>query len=270
MYFVYRADREAMCEGAARAVDAGYRCIYAKVGIEPAEDIAVVSALREAIGQRAQLRVDANESWSPGMAVRMIRELAHYRLEFVEQPVLADDVEGMAALRRRVSTPICADQAARTPAAVLDVVRHQAADVVSVCLGDAGGILAAMRSASIAEAAGIPVFIHSNIELGIATAAHVHLAAAIPNCHYASQTELQFLDGDVLADEDMRLDGGSIDVPAAPGPGRRRRRGAGAGVPRPVQTLGVPAAARASLIRVAPAGVLTAALRPGMPPPLAP
>jgi L-alanine-DL-glutamate epimerase-like enolase superfamily enzyme len=87
------------------------------------------------------------------------------------------------------------------------------------CPADAGGLLAARKSAAIAEAAGLPVFLHSNIELGVATAAHLHLAASLPNCHYASQTEHQFLSGDVVAQGDIDHNGGSYAVPQGPGLG---------------------------------------------------
>lgn len=219
MWFVYRDSIEAMLAEAREAVAGGFDTIYVKVGWDAAEDVAVVRALREELGSGVRLRVDANEAWSPGVATRMIRALERYDLEFVEQPTMAQDLAGLAEVRRRVATPICADQGARTPHDVLAVARAGAADLISVCPGDAGGLLAARKAAAIAEAAGMPVFIHSNIELGIATAAHVHLAAALPNCHYASQTEYQLLAGDVLAGEGLALADGAMEVPDAPGLG---------------------------------------------------
>ena len=219
MYFVYSDELQAMCVDARSAVEAGHNCIYVKVGFDPRNDLDVVTAIRDVIGPDVQLRIDANEAWSPGMAVRMIQALASLDLEFVEQPVLADDVVGLAEVRRRVASPICADQAARTPAAVLNVISHRAADIVSICPSDAGGLLAARKSAAIAEAAGVPVLVHSNVELGLATAAHLQLASSLPNCHYASQTEHQFLDGDIIAEGSLRMTRGRMEVPTAPGLG---------------------------------------------------
>lgn len=219
MYFVYRDEPDVMVREALAAVEQGFETIYVKIGIEPREDLEILEAVRDAIGPERRLRADANEAWSPGMAVRMINAFAHLDLEFIEQPVLAQDVVGLADVRGKVAVPVCADQAARTPHDVLNVVRHRAADLLSVCPGDAGGLLAARKSAAIAEAAGLPVFLHSNIELGIATAAHVQLAAAMPNCHYANQTEYQLLAGDVLCDGGLTIEGGRIEVPQAPGIG---------------------------------------------------
>lgn len=218
MYFVYRDEPEQMCAEAVRAVADGYRCIYAKVGLSMDDDVELVRALRAAIGDDVTLRVDANEAWSSGTAVRVIDALEPCRLEFVEQPVMAQDLAGLASVRRRVTTPICADQAARTPHAVLDVIRADAADLISLCPGDAGGLTSARKCAAIAEAAGVPCFIHSNIELGIATAAHLHLAASLPHCHFASQTEYQFIADDVLT-ERLAIVDGCFAVPTGPGLG---------------------------------------------------
>ncbi len=165
-----------------------------------------------------QIRVDANERWSPGMAVRVIKQLEDLDLEFVEQPVLAQDIQGMATVRQRCHTPIAADQSSRTSHQLLRVIQANAADVVCSDPGSAGGIAAARRSAAIAEAAGLPFVVHSNVEAGIGTAAAVHLAAACANCTYANQTEYQFASEDVLK-ERLVLNGGSIAVPDGPGLG---------------------------------------------------
>jgi L-alanine-DL-glutamate epimerase-like enolase superfamily enzyme len=219
MYFLYRDALPNMIEEARAAISDGFSCIYLKVGLDPTDDIQTVRALRDALGPDTRIRIDANEMWSPGMAVRVIRQLEDCDLEFVEQPVLRQDVEGLAAVRRRVRTPIAADQAARTVHDLLRVIRLDAADVVCSDPGSAGGIGAARKHAAIAEAAGLPMFVHSNVEIGIGTAAAAHLAAAFPNCSYPSQTEYQFVrHGDVLA-EPLTLESGHLVVPEGPGLG---------------------------------------------------
>lgn len=219
MYFIYRDHPEQMAEEAARARAEGFSTFYVKVGSDIREEISQLEAIRAAIGEEPNLRVDANEAWSPGAAVRNIKKLAKFDLEFVEQPVLSTDLEGMARVRQAAGVPICADQATRTATEVLNAIRHGAADVISFDPSDAGGILAAKKVAGITEAAGIPIFIHSNVELGVATAAHLHLAASTPNCTYANQTEYQFLKDDIIAGERLKLSGGSMKVPEGPGLG---------------------------------------------------
>lgn len=219
MYFLYWDVIDATIAEARAAVADGFTSLYIKVGVEePGEEIERIRAVREAVGDKVQIRIDANERWSPGMAVRFIKQLEDLDLEFVEQPCLAQDITGMATVRQRCRTPIAADQSSRTSHQLLRVIGANAADIVCSDPGGAGGIAAARRSAAIAEAAGLPFVVHSNVEAGIGTAAAVHLAAACVNCTYANQTEYQFAARDVL-DQRLVLSGGSIAVPDGPGLG---------------------------------------------------
>ena len=106
MFFVQRKGLAEMAADARRAVEAGFRTVYTKVGLDYESDVAAVKALREAIGPNARLRVDANEAWSPGTAVRILKEMARYDLEYIEQPIAMRDVEHLKALRARTSVPI--------------------------------------------------------------------------------------------------------------------------------------------------------------------
>lgn len=220
MYFLYHDELANTVAEAKRAVAAGFRTLYLKVGVEgPHEEVERIRALREAVGDSVEIRADANETWSPGAAVRRITQLDEFGLEFIEQPVLMLDIAGLASVRNRVRTPIAADQAVRTPAQLLAVIRAEAADVVCSDPGSAGGIGAMRKHAALAEVAGLPMFIHSNVELGVATAALIHLAASFVNCTYANQTEYQFArHGDVLASP-LDLSSGSVKVPVGPGLG---------------------------------------------------
>jgi L-alanine-DL-glutamate epimerase-like enolase superfamily enzyme len=219
MYFLYWDEIDSTIAEARAAVADGFNTLYIKVGVEaPGDEVERIRAVRAAVGDRVQIRVDANERWSPGMAVRVIKQLEDLDLEFVEQPVLAQDIDGLATVRQRCRTPIAADQSSRTTHQLLRVIRANAADVVSSDPGGAGGIAAARRGAAIAEAAGLPFVVHSNVEAGIGTAAAVHLGAACANCTYANQTEYQFAARDVL-DHRLELRGGAIAVPDGPGLG---------------------------------------------------
>jgi L-Ala-D/L-Glu epimerase len=219
MYFLYTDAIDNTVAEARAAVADGFTSLYIKVGFDrTGDEIERVRAVRAAVGDRAEIRIDANERWSPGKAVRVIKQLEDLDLEFVEQPVMAQDIDGLAMVRQRSRTPIAADQSSRTSHQLLRVIQAQAADIVCSDPGGAGGIGAARRSAAIAENAGLPFIVHSNVEAGIGTAAAVHLAAACVNCTYANQTEYQFAAKDVLAQR-LVLRNGSIAVPDGPGLG---------------------------------------------------
>jgi L-alanine-DL-glutamate epimerase-like enolase superfamily enzyme len=165
---------------AAWAVAAGFPAMKVKVGMDVAGDLARVAAVRTAVGDDVWLGVDANCGWSRAQARRAIAELAQLDIAFVEQPIAAADLAGMAELRRTSPVPIVADEAVGTPADALAVVRADAADVLSIYCGMAGGIAAGQRIAAIAATAGLGWTIGSNLELGIGLAAHLHLAIAAP------------------------------------------------------------------------------------------
>ena len=216
--FLFRDDPEAMAEEAKRFAAEGFETFFLKVGIDPSDDVQAVSAVREAIGPGRKLRIDANEAWSHASAVRMIEKLKSFDPEFVEQPLLASDLEGMALLRKRVGVPIGADQSAWTLFEVLSVIQQQAADVLVLDPGRTEGLLGFKKAAAIAEAAGLPVCTHAGNTFGIGVAAILHLSASTPNVLYANQTYYYRLEGDILK-RPFQFTNGSLDVLDSPGLG---------------------------------------------------
>jgi L-alanine-DL-glutamate epimerase-like enolase superfamily enzyme len=161
------------------AVEQGFRTMKVKVGMDPAEDVARVQAVREAIGPGVRLGVDANGGWSPRVAVQTIRRMCEYNIYFAEQPVAPLDISWMADVRRQTSVPIMADESVYTPQDAMALARADAADVLSVYVGK-GGIGQARKIAALAEAAGLTCTIGSNLEMGIASAAMIHLGMSTP------------------------------------------------------------------------------------------
>jgi len=171
---------EKAAEIAAWAVRQGFRTMKVKVGIEPEEDIARVRAVRGAVGPEVRLGVDANGGWSPRVAIQTIQKLYEYNIYFAEQPVPPLDVAWMADVRSHVRVPIMADESVYTLQDAMAVVRAGAADVLSVYVGKGGGIGPARKIAAVAEAAGLTCTVGSNLEMGVASAAMIHLAMATP------------------------------------------------------------------------------------------
>jgi L-alanine-DL-glutamate epimerase-like enolase superfamily enzyme len=161
------------------AVEQGFRTMKVKVGIDPEADVARVRAVRAAVGPDIRLGVDANGGWLPRTAIRTIRRLEEYGIYFAEQPVPALDVTWLADVRDHVGVPVMADESVYTVQDAMAVVRADAADVLSVYAGK-GGIGPARKIAAVAEAAGLTCTVGSNLELGIASAAMIHLALATP------------------------------------------------------------------------------------------
>lgn len=188
----------ALVAGVAEAVEAvvaGYRCLKVKVGRAEA-DVDRVAAIRNAVGPAVRIRVDANGAWDVDTAVATIRRLAPYDIEFVEQP--AATVEDLAAVRRKVDTPIAADECVRTHDDARRLSRLAAADLIVLKVQPLGGVRPALM---IAEAAGLPAVVTSMMETSVGLAAGLALAAALPELRYACGLGTAALLGaDVVAD----------------------------------------------------------------------
>lgn len=218
MFFVQRKGLEEMAADARRAVKSGFRTIYTKVGLDYESDVAVVKALREAIGAGPRLRVDANEAWSPGTAVRILREMAPYDLEYIEQPVPMSDIEHLKVLRSRTSVPIAANQASWTNRDLYKVLAAGAVDIVMTDPHQAGGLLAFKKAAGIAEAAGVPIVFHSFGPLAITTYAAMQVIASSSNFMLDNQTYNHMLSDDVVTVPPV-FEQGRLCLPDAPGIG---------------------------------------------------
>ncbi len=181
-------------------------CSTAKVKVaEPgqgeADDVARVEAVRDALGPGGRVRVDANGAWDPDTAVRRLR--AFGELEYAEQPCAT--LEELAQVRRRVDTPVAADESIRRADDPLRVRAAGAADVVVLKVQPLGGVRAALR---VADACGLPVVVSSAVETSVGLAAGLALAAALPELPYACGLgTLSLLEGDVTADPLAVVDG---------------------------------------------------------------
>lgn len=161
---------------AARA--SGFRAHKLKVGLDPADDVQRLAALRELVGSDGFIALDANGGYSRRQAGRALDAFAAYAPAFLEQPVAPDDLEGMAALRGR-GTWVVADESVFGMASLVRVLRAGAADAVSLYIGKSGGPGRAAEMARVAGALGAEVILGSNGELGVGAAAQLHVACAI-------------------------------------------------------------------------------------------
>jgi len=163
-----------------RFLEWGAKCLKVKVGLDPEEDLQRVRAVREASGPEVPITIDANQGWDAATARRMLPQLEPLDLLFVEQPIPAGNPQALAELRRSSPIPIMADESVFTLSDAWQVTTAGAADIISVYPGKNGGIAATVEITHVAKAAGLFCSMGSNLELGIATAAMLHLGAAIP------------------------------------------------------------------------------------------
>jgi L-alanine-DL-glutamate epimerase-like enolase superfamily enzyme len=220
-YYLTRKSPEGMAADAKVGRDAGFRVFYLKAcSADPHDDIERVEAVHGAIGPDAGIRVDANEAWTAGAAIRILNEMARFGLELAEQPVTGRNLTEMAYLRSRLDVPLLANEASWTRWHHLEIIKQGAADVVSVDNQMDGGLANLKAGAAMLEVAGLPVLKHSLGELGVATYAGAHLLASIPNALYASQAYGSFLADDVIEGASpLPYRDGRLSVPDGPGLG---------------------------------------------------
>lgn len=169
-----------MVADSVEAVGRGFESLKIKVGKDIGVDIERVKAVYAAVEGRALLRLDANQGWTAKQAVYALQSLeaAGVRLELVEQPVKAQDLNGMKYVTERVHTPIMADESVFGPTEVIELIRMRAADIINIKLMKTGGISNAIRIADIAAMYGVECMIGCMLETGISVAAAVHVAVA--------------------------------------------------------------------------------------------
>lgn len=204
---------------AKRYVERGFDCLYLKVGLDRRHDVESVKAIREAVGYDVDLRIDANQAWTPSGAIQMIRKMEKYDLEFVEQPVLMYNLDALARVRDAVSTPILSHESSWTYYDTLNVLKKDAADAVQLDPRFDAGVWGFRVAAGMAEAAGIAAVAHSFGELGVATAFMLHAIASSRSFVYANQTAYTFLADDILEGGMMKFENGHLPVPEKPGLG---------------------------------------------------
>src|SRR5438105_691898 len=182
-FVVGAVEPEVAAQRAGRMVERGWRAIKVKVArhAHPRFDVDRLRAVREAIGPDVWLSVDANGGYTVEQAIWAAARFADLDVALFEQPTRRNDHVSMAEVRRRSPILIMADESVFTPLDALDVIRHQAADVLSLYPGKPGGIRATQQLAQLAEAAGIPCTIGSNLEREVATAAMAHVTVCTAN-----------------------------------------------------------------------------------------
>jgi len=172
-------DPATLREEAANARAAGFRALKIKLGAVPLElDLARARAVRDGAGAAIALRGDANGAWNVGTARSALDALAPLGFEYVEQPLPATDIGGLASLRRCSPVRVAADESVATAEGALRLIDIGAADVVVLKPATLGGPWRALEIAALARAAGIGVVFSHTFESAVGAHHALHCAAA--------------------------------------------------------------------------------------------
>jgi len=202
------------------AVSLGYDTLKIKIGDNPQKDVERIVAIHEALDKQIKLRLDANQGWSAQQSVELLHALEKKDIiaEFIEQPVAADDIEGLKYIKERVQTPLLADESIFSVKDAQKLLEMQAIDYVNIKLAKTAGITQALELADLSSSFGVKCMIGCMLEGPISVAAGVHVASAKADiitmldldavsllASHPVQTEIQFNESEILLSDALGL-----------------------------------------------------------------
>ncbi|AZF07329.1 muconate cycloisomerase family protein [Pseudomonas sp. R5-89-07] len=176
-----------------------HRIFKLKIGAgEVGRDLAHVVAIKQALGERASVRVDVNQAWDEAVALRACKVLGDHGIDLIEQPISRNNRGGMARLNLSSPAPIMADESIECVEDAFNLAREGAASVFALKIAKNGGPRAVLRTAAIAEAAGIGLYGGTMLEGGIGTLASAHAFLTLNQLAWGTE-----LFGPLLLTEDI-------------------------------------------------------------------
>jgi len=162
------------------AVSLGYDTLKVKIGDDTQKDVERIVAIHDALDKNIKLRLDANQGWSAKQSVTLLHALEKQNIiaEFIEQPVAADDIEGLKYIKERVQTPLLADESIFSLNDARKLLEMEAIDYVNIKLAKTAGITQALGLADLSAEFGVKCMIGCMLEGPISVAAGVHVASA--------------------------------------------------------------------------------------------
>ncbi len=198
---------------------AGFQQVKLKVGIEGQDDMTRTRLIRKWLGSTIDLRIDANEAWSPANVAARIRALEPFGITSVEQPVRHEDVTCLAEVRKEIHTPVMLDESLCGIVDAEHAIQHGWCDLFNIRLSKCGGFIPSVRLAQLAKRHGLGYQLGCQVgETAILSAAGRHFATSVAGIRYLEGSYDRHLVWESLATEDLTLRRGG-KAPALVGTG---------------------------------------------------
>jgi glucarate dehydratase len=220
-YFFYcsQGSNEDVAEQARHGVKMGFQVFYLKVGLDIEAELGMVRALRETIGPRAKIRLDANGAWTVNEALRNLARLDEYNIDFIEQPVVQDPLSNMQEVRSRCPMAVSANEGAWTPEDAFRQMQARTADVYCFSPYFTGSLAQFQRLCWQAHFLGLHICRHTHGELGITAAACHHILLTLPNVVQGNQQTAHMMTDDIVTETIPITTGPDWGVPCGSGIG---------------------------------------------------
>ena len=213
-------EADQMIADSLHAVKLGYDTLKIKIGNDPKKDIERIVAIHDALDNSIKIRLDANQGWTAQESVMLLHILEKKDIiaEFIEQPVAADDIDGLKYIKERIQTPLLADESIFSLKDAKRVLEMQAVDYVNIKLAKTAGISQALKLADLSKEYDTKCMIGCMLEGPISVAAGVHVASAKADiitmldldaisllASHPVETNIVFNESDIMLSEDIGL-----------------------------------------------------------------
>lgn len=191
-----------------------------KIGSRPVmADVRHVAAIKEAVGDKASVRVDVNQAWDEATAAKGMAELQAAGIDLVEQPTPMKDHAALARLSAKFHMPILADEAVADARDMFSLAAGGFAGAVALKIAKAGGPASALEVAAVARAAGVGLYGGTLLEGTIGTAAALHAWATLGTIQWGTEMFGPLLMKDDIVIRPLNYRDNGVDLPTGPGLG---------------------------------------------------
>ena len=197
-YTVDLVEPEVAGREAAELLKDGVVVFKIKLGSGLEKDYARVERVRKIVGDDKEVYVDFNQSYSAKKAIALSERISKFNIEFLEQPVPANDVRALRFVREHTSIPVMADEAVMSPQDAATIIQNEAADMINLKLMKSGGITDGLTIIKTSQSFRIPVMVGCMVETRLANTAGLHLALSQPAVKYTDLDGFSSLKEDIV------------------------------------------------------------------------
>ena len=197
-YYLSQGSNEDLARQCEDGIKQGFHVFYLKVGLDFDLEVEMIRTIREVIGPKGKIRLDANGSWTVVEAIKNFKALETFDIDFVEAPVMPDPLSGMKELRSLGLITVCANEGLWTTQDAYRHITERTSDVINFSPYWVGSLAQFQRLAFNAHFEGIQVCKHTHGELGIAAAASHHILLTLPNIVDGNQHTAYLMADDIL------------------------------------------------------------------------